>query len=46
MTDLFAPKFYSSIQNNIGPNFGQGLNFVTRDHSFNIVEHLLKLTEY
>ena len=28
MTDLFAPNFYSLIQNNIGPNIGDGLNFV------------------
>ena len=31
--DPFAPKFYSSIQNNIGQNFGEGLNFTTCEHS-------------
>ena len=32
MTDPFKPKFHSPIQNNIGPNFGHGLNFVTVSH--------------
>ena len=32
VVDQFAPKFYSPIQNNIGPNFGDGLNSVTCDH--------------
>ena len=32
--DPFAPKFYSIIQSNIGPNFGDGLYFVTCEHSF------------
>ena len=34
-SDLFAPKFYSLIQNNIDPNFGDGLNFVKCENSFN-----------
>ena len=32
MTDPFALKFYSAIQNNIGPTFGDRLNFVTCEH--------------
>ena len=35
--DAFAPKFYSPIQNNIGPNFVDGLNFDTCVHSFNVM---------
>ena len=33
MTDPFALKFYSLVKNNIGPNIGNGLNFVTCDRS-------------
>ena len=33
-TNTFTPKCYSLVQNNIGGNIGNGLNFVTRDHSF------------
>ena len=32
--DPFTPKFYSLVQNNIGSNFDDGLNFVTCEHSF------------
>ena len=28
VTELSAPKFYSLVQNNIGPNVDGGLNFV------------------
>ena len=31
--DPFAPNFYSIIQNNIGQNFGEGLDFTTCEHS-------------
>ena len=34
--DSFAPKFYSPIQNNIGPNFADGLNFVWCEHSLTV----------
>ena len=34
------PKFYSLIQNNIGLNFGDGLNFVTREHALTLVNWL------
>ena len=33
MTDPFVNKFYSPLQNNMGPNFGDGLNFVTCGYS-------------
>ena len=33
----FPPKICSLIQNDIGANFGDDLNFVTREHSFNRV---------
>ena len=33
MTDPFALKLYSRIQNNIGPNISDGLNFITREQS-------------
>ena len=36
VVDLFAPKFYSLIQNNIGLNFSDRLNFVTGEHSFTL----------
>ena len=29
-----APKLYSLIQKNIGPNFGDGLNFITCEYFF------------
>ena len=35
--DPFAPKFYSSIQNNIGQNFGEGLNFAAYGQSISWV---------
>ena len=35
--DPFVPKLYPLIQNNIGSNFGDGLNFVTCEHSFSLV---------
>ena len=38
--DPFVPKFYSLIQNIIGLNFGDGLNFVTREHSLTLVNWL------
>ena len=31
-TDPFALKLYSLLQNIFGPNFSDGLNFVTREH--------------
>ena len=34
MTDPFAQKIYLPMQNNIDPNFGDELNFVTCEHSF------------
>ena len=34
VADPFVPKFYSPIQNNVRPNFGEVLNFVTCEHSF------------
>ena len=37
VVDPFAPKFCPLIQNNIGPTFGNGLNFVTRKHSFRVL---------
>ena len=37
MTDPFAPKFYSLIQNNIDPNFSEGLNFFTCEQSLSHV---------
>ena len=33
VTDIFVPKFYSLIQNNIGPNLSDRLNFVTCEYS-------------
>ena len=43
MADPFAPKFLSliQIQNNIGLNFSDGLNFVTCEHSLTVVLPLL-----
>ena len=35
-----ATKFCSPIQNNIGPNFGDGLNFVTCEQSFKLLSRL------
>ena len=34
--DPFAPKFYSSMQNNIGTNTCDGLNFVTCEQTFKL----------
>ena len=34
--DPFALKFYSPIQNNIGPNFGDGLDFVTCEQTLTV----------
>ena len=34
VTDPFASKFCSPVQNNIGSNFIVGLNFVTCEHFF------------
>ena len=42
MADPFAPKFHSLIQNNIGLNFSDGLNFVTCEHSLTVVLPLLE----
>ena len=39
----FAPKFYSLIQNNIGPNFGDGLNFITCEHYLKCDDRLFKV---
>ena len=37
VADPFALKFFSLIQNNISPNFGDELNFVTWEHSLRSV---------
>ena len=42
--DPFALKFYSQIQDNIEPNFGDDLNFATYEHGFNL-EIALKISK-
>ena len=36
VADPFEPKSHSLIQNNMGPNFSNGLNLVTCEHSLTI----------
>ena len=35
--DPFPPIFYSPIQNNMSPNFSDGLNFGICEHSYNLL---------
>ena len=37
VTDPFAPKFFSLVQNNISHNIGDGLNFVTCEQTFKMI---------
>ena len=39
IVDLFVPKFYSPIQNNIGLNFGDGLDFVRCEKGLRVYLH-------
>ena len=43
VADPFVPEFYLSIQNNIGPDFGGGINFIVCEQGLRILTMSSKL---
>ena len=42
MKQKYTQSVYSLVENNICPNIGEGLNFVTCEQTFNVIKYFFK----